>query len=177
MWVLFFNFFPDLTHLAVTSEASTPARLTDLGPSPQYSKRQASQDTWWVLGRIPTLTRAGSVSGQVAATGICSGGGARRARDLGIARPRPRPRTARLGLSFSVRERRYTPRGLLAGCWWAAAGGWRVRGFGTTLTVSAAAYEPTGETEARKQGCGLAVPTCAEPRLESGNCEYHPHLP
>lgn len=30
MWVLSFNFSPDLTHLAVTSEASTPARLTHL---------------------------------------------------------------------------------------------------------------------------------------------------
>lgn len=57
-------------------------------------------------------SRAGSVSGQVTAIGICSGGGARRAGDLGIARSRPRPRAARLGLSFPVRKGRCTPRRL-----------------------------------------------------------------
>lgn len=65
-----------------------------------------------------TLTRAGSVSGQVAAIGICSGGGARRAGELSIARPLPLPRAARRGLSFPVRQGRCTPGGLLEDCCW-----------------------------------------------------------
>lgn len=75
-------------------------------------------------GGIPTLTGDVSVSGQVAAVRICSGGGARRAGDPGIARPRPRPRAARRGLSFPVRRGRCTPRGMLMGCSWGMESTW-----------------------------------------------------
>lgn len=110
VWVLLFNFLPVLNplgynkrgfHIGQPHRPGLQSWEKKLLPSPQHSKR-VRQDAWWVHARIPKLTSAASVGGQVAAVGICNGGGARRAEDLGIARPRPRPRAARRGLSFPV---------------------------------------------------------------------------